>query len=80
MSLALPLDGLLAAGLGGACLAVLARWVREERGAAAGPAASSRRFWQCRICTAFYTAEPRERLTICPQCGSYNSEQGAQLS
>ncbi len=32
--------------------------------------------WHCQICAAFYTTTAAERLTICPRCGSYNSEEG----
>ena len=38
----------------------------------------SARLWQCKICAVFYTAMTEERLTICPQCGSYNSQEGQQ--
>ena len=68
----------IAVGVGGLAIAWLLRWVWEERGAgpAAGRAAPSQRSWHCQICAAFYTASAEDRLTICPRCGSYNSDEG----
>ena len=75
----LPLEPAVAAGLSWIAILWLLRWVWEERRAERGASNISRdRSWHCRICAAFYTTPSGERLTICPRCGSYNSEEGVQ--
>jgi len=62
---------------GGVSVVAILWWCWEEVARGAGPQAArlrERRFWRCRICTAVYTGGLEERLTICPQCGTYNSE------
>ncbi len=74
---AVPLEPAVAVGLGGVAIGWLLRWMWED--GAAGRAAeplSPQHSWHCQICAAFYTTTAAERLTICPRCGSYNSEEG----
>lgn len=75
---AIPFEPAVAYGLGGLSLTWLCGWGWEEwaRGRATAGLPMSRRSWQCQICTAFYTTAAEERLTVCPRCGSYNSEEG----
>lgn len=74
---AVPLEAGLAFGLGGAVIAWCLHWIWMER--ARRPTAALRvRSWRCHICAALYVRSPEERLTICPRCGSYNADEGAQ--
>jgi hypothetical protein len=76
----LPLEPAVAAGASGVTILWLLRWIWEERRAERAIARiSPNRSWHCQICAAFYTTPAGERLTICPRCGSYNSEEGAPL-
>ena len=62
---------------GGVSVVTILWWCWEEaaQGAVGQDARSfGRRFWRCHICTAVYTGGLEERLTICPRCGTYNSE------
>lgn len=81
MTLTLPFEAAVAWGTGAVSLAVLLWWWLEDGRALptiTGPARP--RFWRCQICTAVYTAAPAERLTICPTCGTYNSEEGSHTA
>lgn len=78
MTLTLPFEAAVAGATGAVCLAILGWWWREEaRAGTAETRPTPQRFWRCQICTAVYAADPGERLTICPTCGTYNSEEGS---
>jgi len=76
----LPFELSVVGAAGGLAAALLAWWWWQE--ALQGRAewdipTPRRRFRRCQICTAIYATRPEEHLTICPQCGSYNSQEGS---
>ncbi len=75
-TLTIPFESAVA-WVSGAGLLALVGWLLQEAGWARRARTASRpddsRLWRCHICTVCYSRPSPEHLTICPQCGSYNS-------
>lgn len=76
----IPLEPAVAWVIGAGTAATLGWWCWEEsrRTLPLDGVLMRQQFRLCQICATLYPAAPEERLTICPQCGSYNSQEGAR--
>ena len=74
--LALPLELVVTCVLAVNCIVLFVVWFKEElqqKRRELQIHSEGSKLWRCSICSTFFTEKPAERLTVCPQCGSYNS-------
>jgi len=72
--LVLPFEPTIVLSVGGLAVLWLTIWFLGDLHTHVRPAATPH-LWRCQICATYYPSKTGERLTICPQCGSYNSQE-----